>query len=403
MNNYYPKIENQEALLKNLCKHRLYDLYEKPSQELEQRLDYELDIINKTNTTGIFIILNRVFRSLKIKSYQFGLRGLIGGSLVAYLCGISNVDPVKYGLSQYVTFGVRNTYKVPDININLNTETDLKFRLINEIEACDEIYKMIPIKSKSKLYGNIESNIYSYYIIPIIHNYNDDDYRLLINRLDNTSFQDINEFYKIYLLSLNSIKVLEELINDTGNDLSNLDIDNADIVKYISDENYEEIFDNIFVFNYELIVDIANMAKPKTFYDLVKIISLAHGDGVWDNNFKNLINDKKATLQDIISNRDDLFDILVNHNVSIDESYKIMEEVRKGRGNIYREQYKRLSNEHNLPNWFTDSCSKIKYLFPKAHAISYTLIVWKLLWFKIHSYKEFNQALEEYKEIKKEI
>ena len=399
MNNYYPKIENQEALLKDLCKHRLYDLYENPSQELEQRLDYELDIINKTNTTGIFIILNRVFHSLKIKSYQLGLRGLLGGSLVAYLCRISNVDPVKYGLSQYVTFGVRNNYKVPDININLNTETDLKLRLINKIEACVEIYKLIPIKSKTQFYGCLESNINSFYIVPIIHNFNDNDYRSLINKLDNIDFHDIIEFYELDVLGLDSIKILEELINKTENDLNNLDIDNVDIVKYISTGNYEEIFDNIFGFNHELIFNIANITKPKTFYDLVKIISLAHGDCIWDNNVKDLIIDKKVTLQDIISNRDDVFDILVNHNVDIEESYKIMEDVRMGRGNINRNQYESLFKKYNLPSWFTDACFKTKYLFPRAHAIGYTLIAWKLLWFKIHKRKEFNDVLEKYRSI----
>ena len=182
MNKYYPKIENQKELLNDLCKQRVYDLYEKPSQEVEQRLKYELDIIDKTDTTGIFIILNRVFTKLNIQPYQFGLRGITGNSIVAYLCGISNIDPVKYGLSQYVVFGTENNYKEPDIDINLNIKKDMKNRIVNEIENCAEIYKLIPARAKQSN-GSLRMHPCGYNLVPIIQNFDDNDYDLLIIKI----------------------------------------------------------------------------------------------------------------------------------------------------------------------------------------------------------------------------
>ena len=397
MNKYYPKIENQEEILKELCKQKLNETYGNANKDLESRLNYELDIINKTSTTAIFILLNRVFTNLNVKPYQFGPRGLIGGSLVAYLCDFSNIDPIKYELSQYVVFGIESNYKEPDININLNIENGIRNKIINELESYDEIYKLVPAMVKDPN-GHLRCHPGSLFIVPKIEKYEDKEYELLIDKLKTTDCHDITEFYELDLLGHNSIKLLEELINNANNNLSDIETDNSDIINYLATENYEEIFDNIPEFQHEFSIKVANVTKPKTFNDLVKILSVTHGTDVWNNNAELLINDKKATLQEVISNRDDIFDILVNHNVSIEESYKIMENVRKGKGYIYNEEYKELFKKFNLPEWFGDSCSKIKYLFPRAHAISYTLLAWQLIWFKIHYKKDYDKVISKYYE-----
>lgn len=402
MNKYYPKTDNQEEVLKEICKKKINKVYGNERKDLEERLNYELNIIKKTDTTAIFILLNRAFTSLNIKSYKFGPRGLIGGSLVAYLCGFSNIDPVKYGLSQYVAFGIENNFKEPDININLNIETGMRDKIINELESYDEIYKLIPARKKD-LVGGFTKHPGELFIVPKIEKFKEQDYELLISKLETTDSHDITEFYKLDLLGLTSIKLLEELINTVNSNLSELDIDNADILNYLATENYKEVFDNIPELKYEFVIKVANATKPKTFNDLVKLISLTHGTDVWNNNAEILTKEKRANLQDVISNRDDLFDILVSHGVSIEKSYEIMENVRKGKGYIYKGEYEELSKKYNLPEWFSDSCFKIYYLFPRAHAISYALIAWKLIWFKIHKTKEFNNIIEKYKrEVAKE-
>ena len=89
---------------------------------------------------------------------------------------------------------------------------------------------------------------------------------------------------------------------------------------------------------------------------------------------------------------------IVNHSVNKNEAYEIMEDVRKGKGIskcLKYYNYKTLL-ECNLPDWFIDSCNKIKYLFPRAHAISHTLLAWKLIWFKIHYKKEYEAVINNY-------
>ena len=149
-----------------------------------------------------------------------------------------------------------------------------------------------------------------------------------------------------------------------------------------------------------LVVEISNKVKPKNFDDLVKITSLAHGTNAWNDNAESLMNNEASNLSEIVSNRDDLFDILVNHNVSKNEAYEIMEDVRKGKGISKCSKYYDYESllKSGIPEWLIDSCNKIKYLYPRAHAISYTLLAWKLIWFKIHYKKDYDKVISKYYE-----
>ena len=384
MNRIYPKIENQEEILRNLCIKKLHEVYKTVDSNMEERLNYELDAIKQTETAAIFILLNRVFTNLSIKPYQFASRGLTGGSLVAYLCGFSNVDPIKYKLNQYLYFGLKDSYKEPDININLSDETNLKSKIIGELHSYKEIYTTF-YTGKTYPCGISKRIPICYVLVPKISNYTEEDYHMLINH------DNLREFYELDLIDFESIKLLESLINKTNCNLENLSIDDIDIINYLSNENYKEIFKNIsdFDIDFNLFIDIANSTKPKTFYDLVKVFSFVLGTGAWNINIKLLLKLKEISLDEVISNRDDVYDVLIKHNFSIEESYKIAEDIRKGKGPYHKKRYKELFEEHNLLDWFIDTCTNIEFLPPRAHAISYTLIIWKLLWFKIHYPEEF--------------
>ena len=106
----YPKIENQTEKLRELCEIELKNKYEN-CDSLKERLNYELNIINKTNTEFIFLYLNKALKDLDVRPYQIMPRGLIGNSLVAYLCNITNIDPIKFNLSEFVVFGTENHYE----------------------------------------------------------------------------------------------------------------------------------------------------------------------------------------------------------------------------------------------------------------------------------------------------
>lgn len=122
--------------------------------------------------------------------------------------------------------------------------------------------------------------------------------------------------------------------------------------------------------------------KPKTFADLVRISGLSHGTDVWLGNAEDLISKMNMTLSDVIACRDDIMVYLINKGVNPSVAFETMESVRKGRK--IPEKYIEDLQKANIPQWYIDSCNKIKYLFPKAHATAYVIMAWRIAWFKIH-------------------
>ncbi len=122
--------------------------------------------------------------------------------------------------------------------------------------------------------------------------------------------------------------------------------------------------------------------KPTTFAELVRISGLSHGTDVWINNAQELVRSGIAELKDVISTRDDIMNYLIQKGLPDKNAFKIMENVRKGRG--LREEDIDLMKNSNVPKWYIESCNKIKYMFPKAHASAYVMMSYRIAYFKVH-------------------
>lgn len=132
-------------------------------------------------------------------------------------------------------------------------------------------------------------------------------------------------------------------------------------------------------------------SRPQHFSDLVRISGFSHGTNVWLDNAQTLIKEGTCKLNEAISTRDDVMNYLRNHGMEDIVGFKVMENVRKGKGIDKKDklgnpesEYEKTMREGGIPEWFINSCKKISYLFPRAHAVAYVMMAFRIAWFKVN-------------------
>ncbi len=237
-----------------------------------------------------------------------------------------------------------------------------------------------------------------YEFCPIQHPADDVDSGVITTHFDYLSIH--GTLLKLDILGHDDPTVIKMLEDLTGVDARKIPIDDKRTMAIFTGTeslgiSYESINSEVGTFGIpefgtkfvrQMLVD----TKPTTFSELVKISGLSHGTDVWLNNAQDLVRNGTAKLSEVICTRDDIMLYLIKKGLEPKQSFKIMEDVRKGKG--LKPEYEEAMRANSVPEWYIQSCNKIKYMFPKAHACAYVMMAFRIAYFKVHYPEAFYVA-----------
>ncbi len=242
----------------------------------------------------------------------------------------------------------------------------------------------------------MDKEIYDF--TPVQHPADDKNSDIITTHFDYHSIHD--NILKLDLLGHDDPSMIRMLEDITGVDAKKIPLDDPDTMSIFTACKALGIEEDPILgktgataipeFGTKFVREMLLDTKPTTFDELVRISGLSHGTDVWINNAQTLVKEGTATLKEAICCRDDIMLYLISMGMESKTSFTIMESVRKGKG--LTPEWEEDMRAHNVPEWYIDSCKKIKYMFPKAHAVAYVMMAFRIAWFKVHKPLAFYAA-----------
>ena len=474
-----PQIEGAEEEVRTRTYSKARELYKDPLPEpVMSRLQRELaSIIGNGFAVNYDIAAKLVQKSVE-DGYPVGSRGSVGSSLVAAMCGITEVNPLpphylcgKCGYSDFdhgvavesgydlpdrkcprcglelgkegqsipfETFLGFEGDKVPDIDLNFSGQYQSTIhKYAEELFGADHVFRAgtIATVADKTAYGFARAYVESHRLTlrnaeisrlargcsgvkrttgqhpggvmivpkgrdvheftPVQHPANDRQSDIVTTHFEYKTIHDC--LLKLDLLGHDDptmIKMLEDLTGVSAGDVPMDDPATMSIFSGVealglAPEESGMSVGTVAVpeFGTKFVRGMLEATRPKSFGELVRISGLSHGTDVWLNNAQSLIESGVARLTDVIACRDDIMNRLISDGLAPKDAFRIMERVRKGKG--LAEGDDQLMRDHGVPEWYIDSCNKIKYMFPKAHAAAYVMMSFRIAYFKVHYPIEF--------------
>ena len=474
-----PEIEGAEDEVRTRTYVKARELYGDPLPEpVRSRLERELTSIIGNGFAVNYDIAAKLVQKSVDDGYPVGSRGSVGSSLVATMCGITEVNPLpphylcrdchysdfdhgvlvesgydlpdskcprcgsklgKEGQSiPFETFLGFDGDKVPDIDLNFSGEYQSTIhKYAEELFVADHVFRAgtIATVADKTAYGFARAYAESHRLTlrnaeisrlargcsgvkrttgqhpggvmivpkgrdvheftPVQHPANDRQSDIVTTHFEYKTIHDC--LLKLDLLGHDDptmIKMLEDL---TGMSTGDVPMDDPATMSIFSGvealgldpEESGATVGTIAVpeFGTKFVRGMLEATRPRSFGELVRISGLSHGTDVWLSNAQSLIESGSARLTDVIACRDDIMNRLISDGLAPKDAFRIMERVRKGRGLADGDD--QLMRDHGVPEWYIDSCNKIKYMFPKAHAAAYVTMSFRIAYFKVHHPIEF--------------
>lgn len=472
---YPPKIEGAEQEIINMTYKRAKQLYgENLPDIVQKRIERELNSIVNHGYSVIYLIAHKLVKKSLEDGYLVGSRGSVGSSLVATMCGITEVNPLPphylcpkcknsifiqddegivgpdlpdktcpicgrlmkkegFNIPFEVFMGFEGD-KVPDIDLNFSGEYQARaHKFTEELFGSQHVFRAGTISTiaEKTAFGFVKSYLEEkkiktsaaeikrlasgitgvkrttgqhpgglmvvprdmeiYEFTPVQFPADDKESGVITTHFDYHSIS--SRLLKLDLLGHDDPTVIKMLEEETGIDAKKIPLDDRETMEIFSSlkslkldpESVGTTVGTIGVpeFGTRFVRQMLEDTRPSTFAELVRISGLSHGTDVWLNNAQDLIRSRTATLKDVIATRDDIMIYLLNQGIEPKVAFNIMENVRKGKGLKSEHEEILLKNKKVAP-WFVESCKKIKYLFPKAHAVAYVIMAFRIAYFKVH-------------------
>ncbi len=469
-----PIIEGSDDEIRDMVYKKAHEMYGDPLPDIvEQRVKRELDSIIGNGYSVLYLIAQKLVHHSLEDGYLVGSRGSVGSSLVAMLCGITEVnslaphyvcpnckhyeffDSTKVGVGPdlpnadcpecghpmnkdgfdipFETFLGFEGDKEPDIDLNFSGEnqpeahhyTEVLFgegkvyragtiatladktafgyvknffdengvtapraEMERVIEGCAGVKRTTGQHPGGVMVVPKDKDIYDF--TPIQYPADDRDCGTMTTHFDYHSIS--GRLLKLDILGHDDPTMLRMLKDITGLDPQEIPLDDEKVISLFTGTSALDLKDDDFdiplgtcgipEFGTNFVRQMVLDTKPTAFSDLIRISGLSHGTDVWTNNAQDLVRSGTATIKDVICTRDDIMLGLISMGLAPKESFSIMEHVRKGKG--LTEDEEAYMKENNVPAWYIDSCKKIKYMFPKAHAAAYVMMAFRIAYYKVY-------------------
>ena len=236
-----------------------------------------------------------------------------------------------------------------------------------------EIYEFCPVQHPANdVKSNVVTTHFDYHSI--------DENLLKLDILGHDAPSMIRHLQDMTGIDPLSVPVKDEKVMSIFNGTDGLDIKDADYRFTHGSYGIPE-------FGTQFVRKMLDDVRPTTFEELIRISGFSHGTDVWIGNARDLIVDGTATMKEAIATRDDIMNYLRKKGLPDSDAFTIMEKVRKGKG--LTEEQEQLMMENDVPDWYIDSCKKIQYMFPRAHAVAYVIMSSRIAYYKVYHPLEF--------------
>lgn len=347
--------------ISKICKNKL--LEKAADVAAYNRLQTELDYIAQNEEYAeAFIAASELISYSRELGYYTGFHGCIGSSLVAFLLGITEIDPIKYNLPFEVLAGIHNDKK-PDIELLF----DVQFlspakRYVQENYPNAVIFERGDRPAWLVFQGDI-TNIGKDTAKPSKWNTDDVDPRNVI---------------KVGFYGIQDYAALKELSDMTGVDLFGIPMDDKQTLNVLKTSNMIELVE----FDRDSLRSILQIAEPKTFEDFVQV------SGWWHSTYRCM----QDRILEMPAFRDDVLLYLLQNGIDKITAYEIMERVRRGKG--LTDEYRSILLQAGISKQYIENLNQVQYLFPKAHCICSTMTAYRAAWFEAHYPDEFQKVMK---------